>query len=160
MADFYDTWSLVRGRFVAGLDGLSEEGLHFRLHPGTLTIGEMALHVGGVEVFFATQLLGVKPEGIEARLEACARDGVVNESPFPFLPESFTREFVAEALAIGAGWVEPLLLDPTPEIRARRITSALGPEIDGTGAFARLAYHPAYHHGQLYLLRTAPGFPA
>jgi hypothetical protein len=31
--------------------------------------------------------------------------------------------------------------------------------IDGTGALARLAFHPAYHQGQVYLMKQAPAFP-
>ena len=48
---------------------------------------------------------------------------------------------------------------PTPEQLETKIQSALGPIIDGRGALARLAFHPAYHHGQTYQLKSAPGFP-
>lgn len=158
--DFFLTWDLVRGRFLASLDGLSPEQLNWRLHSGALTIGEMSLHVAGVERWFIAQLLreSVSPE--EDRLMKAARDGVINDSPFPYSPEEITPDLVRWALATSGACVKPVIQNLTDELRARTITSALGPEIDGAGCMARLAYHPAYHHAQVYLIRTAPGFPA
>jgi hypothetical protein len=159
MSDFYATWSLVRGRFDDSVAGLTQEQLNWRLHPGTLTIGEMILHVAGVETSFITQLLGEEPTGLAARLKQAATEGVVNENPFPFTAEETTPELGAEALAYGRQLVAPLMQNPDP-YRERSIKSALGPIIDGTGTFARLAYHPAYHQAQVHMIRTAPGFPA
>ena len=56
--------------------------------------------------------------------------------------------------------VNPAMTNLTDDLRARTLKSALGPIIDGTGAMARLAYHPGYHQGQVYMIKTAPGFPA
>jgi hypothetical protein len=159
MADFLATWALVRGRFDRELEGLSIEQLHFRLHSGALTLAEMAVHVAGVEVSFATQLLGTTLTPELARLKAAATDGSVNDKPFPFLAEELTPDFITHALGIGSDMARSILEAPTDEIRAREIVSALGPVIDGTGAMARLAYHPGYHQGQAYLIKTAPGFP-
>ena len=159
MSDFSATWSLVRGRLINDIAGLTTEQLNWRLHPGTLTIGEMVIHVAGVEISFASQLLGETPEGLEARLKASATDGSVNDKPFPFAVEEITPEFVAEALAVALAKVEPLITNPDP-YRDVQIVSALGPTIDGSGAFARLAYHPGYHQAQVHMIRTAPGFPA
>lgn len=158
MSDFAATWSLVRGRLINDLAGLSQTQLNWRLHPGALTLGEMALHVAGVEVSFTTQLLGEETTGLEARLKAAATDGAVNDKPFPFLPEEITPELVAEGFAVALARVEPMITNPDP-YRERTIVSALGPVIDGTGAFARLAYHPGYHQGQVYLIKSAPEFP-
>lgn len=158
MSDFSATWSLVRKRFVDAISGLNQEQLNFRLHPETLTIGEMALHTAGVEVSFGTQLLGQEPDGMDARLKSAATDGAVNDNPFPFRAEEVTPEFVAHALERGREIIEPLITNPDA-YRDRQIKSALGPMIDGTGAFARLAYHPSYHHGQVHILVSAPGFP-
>lgn len=159
MSDFSATWLLVRNRLIDAIAGLSAEQLNWRLHPGTLTIGEMAIHCAGVEVSFCSQLLGETPVGLEARLKAAATDGSVNDKPFPFAVEEITPEFVAEALAIALAKTEPLITNPDP-YRGVQIVSALGPTIDGTGAFARLAYHPGYHQGQVHIVKTAPGFPA
>jgi hypothetical protein len=159
MSDFAVTWSLVRGRFLSSLEGLTTEGINRRLHPGTLTIGEMTLHVAGVEISFATQLLGETPEGLAARLKRAATDGVVNDLEFPFTSEEITPELLSEAMELARAKVQPMIGAPDA-YRANEIVSALGPRIDGTGAFARLAYHPAYHHAQVYMIRTAPGFPA
>ncbi|MGV3618172.1 MAG: DinB family protein [Fimbriimonas sp.] len=159
MTDFAATWSLVRNRFIDAISGLTAEQLNWRLHPGTLTLGEMALHVAGVEISFCSQLLGETPEGVDARLKAAATDGSVNDKPFPFAVEEITPEFVSEALARALAKTEPLITNPDP-YRGNQIVSALGPTIDGTGAFARLAYHPGYHQGQVHIIKTAPGFPA
>ncbi len=159
MSDFEATWRLVRGRFDETFTGLSQEQLNWRLHPDSLTLAEMAVHVAGVEVSFASQLKGLELGAYEVRLKAAATDGVVNDKPFPFTAEELTAEFVASTLATGRRFAEPIVANDTQELRAKQIVSALGPVIDGTGALARLAFHPGYHQGQAYLIRTAPGFP-
>jgi hypothetical protein len=160
MSDFHTAWTISRGRFVAELEGLTHEQLSWRIHPGTLTLAEAALHVAGVEVKFGSPLLGTQPEGEMARIAAAATEGVVNDNPFPFTDEEMTPEFVARALDEAKTLVEPALLDPTPERRAVSMVSALGPVITGEGALARLAFHAGYHQGQVYLIRHAPGFPS
>lgn len=160
MSDFSETWSLVRGRLIRDLEGLSHEQLNWRLHPGVLTLAELAVHVAGVEVSFGSQLIGAELDELHLRLKAAATDGSVNDKPFPFSAEELTPEFVAKAFEIGNAMIQPLIENPTEEIRAKEIVSALGPVINGTGAFARLAYHPGYHQGQAYIIKTAPGFPA
>ena len=159
MSDFSETWALVRGRFIDALQGLTQEQLNFRMHDGALTLAEMALHVAGVEVSFASQLRGESPVGLAERLMAAATDGVVNDKPFPFPPAECSPELVAEAFATADSFVRPMIENPDPW-RSKQIVSALGPMIDGTGAFARLAYHPGYHQGQAHLVKTAPGFPS
>jgi len=160
MSDFAETWTLIRGRFDAEVSGLSAAQLNWRLHPDSLTLGEMALHVAGVEISFTHQLTGAPLDAFTTKLKAAATDGSVNDKPFPFAVAEITPDAVQQALALGREVVTPLITNLTPELRARRLISALGPEIDGTGAFARLAYHPGYHQGQAYLIKTAPGFPA
>lgn len=160
MSDFAASWDLSRGRFNKELEGLSAQQLNWRLHPHALTIGEMALHVAGVEVSFLSQLLGADLEPLPGRLKAAATEGVVNDHPFPFAEEEITPELVAEALEIARAMVEPVIRNPSEALRAKQIVSALGPVIDGTGALARLAFHSGYHQGQVHLIRTAPGFPA
>lgn len=159
MSDFSETWSLTRKRFEALIVDLNQDQLNWRLHPGSLTIGESALHVVGVEVSFVRQLLGEPTEGFEERLRQSATNGVVNENPFPFVADEITPELVLAALELGAALTGPVIEDPDP-YRARTIKSALGPMVDGTGTFARLAYHPGYHQAQAQMIRTAPGFPA
>lgn len=160
MSDFAVSYRLCRTRFEDAVLDLSAEQLNWRMHAGTLTLGEAALHVAGVEVSFLSQLQGESLEGLEARLKAAATDGVVNDKPFPFSPEEITPDLVKDALAIARAKVEAVI-DAIPEdLRSKTIVSALGPEIDGTGAFARLAFHPGYHQGQAHLVRTAPGFPS
>jgi hypothetical protein len=160
MRDFWESWNLCRGRLVDSFADLNQQQLNWRLHPGTLTIGEMALHVAGAEINFVTQLLGVEPEGLSGRLKKAATDSIVNDEPFPFAPEEITPQLLQESFALAREIAERHIEDPSPEIRERRIKSVLGPIIDGTGAFARLAFHPAYHQGQVHVIRTAPGFPA
>jgi hypothetical protein len=121
-------------------------------------LAELAVHVAGVEVSFGSQLIGAELDELQLRLKAAATDGSVNDKPFPFSPEELTPEFVTKAFEIGNAMIQPLIENPTEEIRAKEIVSALGPVINGTGAFARLAYHPGYHQGQAYIIKTAPGF--
>ncbi len=160
MSDFEATWRLVRGRFVESVSGLTQEQLNWRIHPDSLTIGEMAVHVAGVEVSFVSQLTGQDLDAEGARIKAAATDGAVNDKPFPYTPEEITPELVERALERGRAAAEPIVCNPTEELRAKQIVSALGPVIDGTGALCRLSFHPGYHQGQAYLIRTAPGFPA
>lgn len=160
MSDFAKSWNLSRGRFVEAVSGLNQEQLNWRLHPGTLTIGEMVLHVVGVETWFISQIVGRTIEGEEARLVKAAVDGVVNDLPFPYSPDEITPEAIAKAFAHSKALVEPHMDNPSAEFLAKELKSALGPMITGEGALARMAFHPGYHHGQAYLMITAPGFPA
>ncbi|MEQ1934190.1 MAG: DinB family protein [Fimbriimonadaceae bacterium] len=158
MSDFQLTWELVRGRLEESLVGLNPEQMNYRLHPGSLTIGEMALHVVGAELSFVSQLKGEELTGVDARLKACASESVINDNPFPFEPGEITPDFVQESLNRGREYAGPAITNPDP-YRETVIKSVLGPMINGSGAFARLAYHPAYHHAQVYLIKTSPGFP-
>lgn len=158
MSDFGETWRLVRGRFDDAVAGLTAEQLNFRMQPDALTLGEMAIHVAGVEVSFVSQLLGQAPEGDLGRVKQAATDGVVNTNPFPFSADEIDGAKVAWALSEARGMVAGVIDDPD-RLRDVQIVSALGPVIDGTGAFARLAYHPGYHQGQAHLIKTAPGYP-
>ena len=160
VSDFEATWRLVRGRFEESVSGLTQNQLNWRLHPDSLTLAEMAVHVAGVETSFASQLTGQDLSPLETRIKAAATDGAVNDNPFPFTPEELTPTFVAEALSIGRAMAEPIVCNPTEALRSKQIVSALGPVIDGTGALCRLSFHPGYHQGQAYLIRTAPGFPS
>jgi len=160
MSDFAATWELIRGRFDKDVSGRSIAQLNFRLHPDTLTIGEMALHVAGVELWFISQLEQRDLSGTEIRLARAAREGVITADPFPFAESEIEPALVAEALGLARAAVERHIYQPSPEILAREIQSALGPVIDGRGAFARLAYHPGYHQGQVHMITVAPGFPA
>lgn len=159
MSHFAISWKLSRGRFVDAIKDLNQEQLNWRLHPGTLTLGESALHVAGVEVSFVSQLNDSPVDGLAARLKTAATEGVVNENPFPFAPEEITPELVAKSLDLAEQMARPLLENPSQAVLEKEIVSALGPVITGEGALARFAFHPGYHQGQAHLIRTAPGFP-
>lgn len=158
-SDYSVAWELSRGRFDQEVLGLDAAQLGFRLYPGSLTIGEMAIHVAGVEIWFVCQMRGeAVPEDL-ARVARCATEGVVNENPFPFAPDEITPELVAQALARAAQMTRPTIAAPTEAVLGARVQSALGPVIDGRGALARITFHSAYHQGQAYQLKGAPGFP-
>lgn len=159
MSDFAASWNLSRSRFLDTVLKLSAEQLRWRWRPETLTLGEAALHVAGVEISFASQLLGEEPRGLETRLKQAATDGVVNDRPFPFAPDEQTPELVLRALDVSGALVRRVIEDPTADIRKKQIVSALGPVIDGNGALARLGFHAAYHQGQAHWLVTHPDFP-
>lgn len=160
MSDFALSWSLSRKRLVDEVTGLSAEQLNWKIHPNCLSIGEMAIHVAGVETSFSSQLQGLTLDENAARLKMAATQGVVNDDPFPYTPAEITPEFVSSALALGESMCQSMIEDASTEIRGREIKSALGPMISGEGALARLGFHSAYHQGQAYLIKTAPGFPA
>lgn len=159
MSQFAISWKLSRGRFVDAIKDLNQEQLNWRLHPGSLTLGEAALHVAGVEVSFVSQLNDAPVDGLAARLKTAATEGVVNENPFPFTSDEITPELVAKSLEIAELMARPLLENPSQAVLEKEIVSALGPVITGEGALARFAFHPGYHQGQAHLIRTAPGFP-
>lgn len=160
MSQFAISWRLSRGRFVNEVKDLSKEQLNWRLYPGSLTIGEMALHVAGVEVSFVSQLAGVPLDDLKTRLKASATEGVVNDNPFPFHPEEITPELVDQALGLAEEMTLTIIDNPSPEILVKELVSALGPVITGEGALARFAFHPGYHQGQAYQIKNAPGFPS
>ncbi|RYG31905.1 DinB family protein [bacterium] len=160
MPDFHAAWSLSRGRFLAELDGLSHEQLNWRLYPGSLSIAEAAIHTAGIEVKFGCAIEGIEVPAELTRVAAAATEGVVNDNPFPYSSEEMTPEYVLSVLQASKDIVEPALLDPTAARREVTMVSALGPVITGEGAMARLTFHAAYHQGQTYQVKNAPGFPA
>lgn len=156
MTDLLATYQLSRGRFDQAVLDLNEEQLNWRLHRDALTIGEMALHIAGVEVGYTAQMKDQLAEQDE-KLAQCATEGVVNDNAFPY--DRISPELVKESLGRSKQITEEILSDPEP-YRAAQVQSALGPVIDGTGVCARFAFHPAYHHGQVWLIRTSDGFPS
>lgn len=160
MSDFAASWSLSRKRLLDEIAGLSHEQLMYRIHDRCLSIGEMALHVAGVEIMFGSQIAGLSLNDFESRVKRTATEGVVDDAPFPFQPEEITAELIDQAMEAGRRIWEPLITDASVESRSVELKSALGPMISGEGAFARLGFHSAYHQGQAYLIKTAPGFPA
>ena len=159
MNDFQTTYQLSRGRFDAEVFPLSQEQLNWRSHPSSLTAGEMALHLAGVEIWFSSQILKTELNPSETLLTRCATEGVVNELPFPFGAAEITAKFVQNSLNTARDFATRLFDADSPEIRTVELQSALGPIITAEGAMARFSFHPAYHHGQVYLLMTAPDFP-
>lgn len=159
MHDFRVTWELSRGRFIDSFTGLSPAQLNWRLGPNTLSIGEMAVHVAGVELSFANQLLGGPLSEEESLVRRTSTEGVVDDLPFPVPAGEITPEFLHRAMELSLPWVDRLF-NEGEALRQKELKSALGPIITGEGAFARLAMHPLYHQGQAYLIRNAPGFPS
>ncbi len=159
MSDFDKSWELSRKRLIDEIAGLNQDQLNWKLYPQALSIGQMALHVAGVEVFFSSQLRGDPLDAGMDRLRRCSTQGVVDDSPFPFSDTEITPDLVVKSLELSRILVEPLIREASEEAREVEITSALGPIISGEGALARLAFHPGYHQGQAYQIKNAPGFP-
>jgi len=141
------------------ISDLNHAQLNWRMHSDALTIAQMVVHVAGVEVSFTSQLLGIELDADGQKFKSAATDGVVNDKPFPYSDEELTPENVQELLAFAKQLVQPMISNPSEEVLKKELVSALGPIITGEGALARLAFHPAYHQGQAYLIRTTPGFP-
>lgn len=158
MSDFAATWEISRKRFDDSVADLNQAQFNWRANDEAMTIGEMALHLAGVEVSFVSQLKGQDLEGELGRLKRASVDGLMNDNPFPFSPDEITPEKVQWALSEARNYAAEAIANPDP-YRERQIKSALGPIIDGTGAFARMAFHPSYHHGQVHLIRNTKGFP-
>ena len=160
MNDFHVTYDLVRGRLIDAVKDLNDEQLKWRLHPASPSICEMVLHVCGVEMSFAYQLLRAKPDDeFDKRITSCARDGIVNDNPYPFGEHEQGAELMNRILERSFAVVGPVIEQASDSVRATQIESALGPMIDGNGAFARIAYHPGYHTGQIWTYRFHPDFP-
>ena len=159
MSDFAKAWTLSRQRFVDEIKDLNGEQLRWKLHADSLSIGEMALHVAGIETSFGTQILDKELTPEQAKLKRAATEGVVNSNPFPFAASEIDAPLVLGSLEASKAIVEPLITEPSPAVLTKQIQSALGPIITGEGAFARLSFHSAYHQGQAYLIKTSPGFP-
>ncbi len=159
MSDYLAAWTLSRKRFDDEVLGLNQAQLNWKLYPGALSIGQMALHVAGVEVSFCSQLRGLELSVDDARLKLAATEGCVNDNPFPYPDDEITSEFVAASLAKGRVLAGTLLDENDAVVRSNTIKSALGPMIDGQGAMVRFTFHPAYHQGQAYQIKQAPGFP-
>ena len=159
MSDFAISWELARQRFVDAVSPLNQEQLNWKMQPDALTAGQMAVHVAGVEVSFSSQLCDTQLDELGTKLKSAATDGVVNDKPFPFRAEEITPEFVGQSLSIAKAMTEPIMRNPSQELKSKQIQSALGPIITGEGALARLAFHPAYHQGQVHILVTSPDFP-
>lgn len=159
MTDFAKSWNLSRQRFAESVTDLNHDQLNYRIHDDVLTAGEMLLHVIGVEIWFIAQLTGKELNQAEVKLTKAAVDGVVNNNPFPYEPAEISPSMIAWALTRGEHHVREHIENPSPEFLAKEIKSALGPIITGEGALARFSFHPAYHQGQVHLIRTSPGFP-
>jgi len=159
MSDFSQAWNLSRQRFVDEIKDLSDEQLRWRLFPTAHSIGEMAIHLAGVEVLFGSQLAKTELDEFGTQLRRSATEGVVNDLPFPFDNDSIDGELVNRSLAYARALWGPLIESAAPDIRNIELVSALGPIITGEGAFARLSFHSGYHQGQAYLIKSAPDFP-
>jgi hypothetical protein len=160
VSDFSVAWTLSRQRLVDTVSDLNAKQLNWRIHPSALSIGQMTIHVAGVEVLFASQLLGLELDEFGRKLKSSATDGVVNDKPFPYADAEITPTLLLTVLSFAKIMLEPVITNPSHEILAKELVSALGPVITGEGACARLAFHPAYHQGQAYLIRKSPDFPA
>lgn len=159
MTDFALSWTMSRQRFVDEIKDLNAEQLNWKIHEGALSIGQMAMHLAGVEVSFISQLKGMELAGLEAKIKSAAADGIVNDHPCPFTDEEITPASVAEVLEIAKTLAGPLIIEPTEQELGGQVKSVLGPIIDGKGVLTRLGFHAAYHQGQAYTYKTSPNFP-
>ena len=158
MNGFADTYRISHARMLQSIDGLRTEQLVWRPHPRALSIFEMLMHVAGGEMFFSARLLcrGLSDE--EKRIESCARDRVINDSPFPFSDAEAALPLLASTLERTHALVQPMMDDPGSWVN-KQIETPLGPVDSAPGIFARIAQHPAYHTGQIWIYRNDPRFP-
>lgn len=160
MSEFSIAWELSRKRLEDTVFDLNDAQLNWKLHGKALSIAQMSVHVAGVETSFISQLLDLDLDEEGRRLVGTATDGVVNDKPFPFTDAELDAATVRRLMNRAKEITRPVITNPGPDILQKQIVSALGPVITGDGALARLTFHSAYHQGQAYLIRTAPGFPS
>lgn len=160
MNDFLATYEITRGRFSDAVTKLTSAQLNFRQNPNTLTAAEMALHVAGIEISYASQLFESHLSPEDELLARCATEGSINDLPFPVPAEELTPERVARSLERGRAAAISLFESADSEIRNKVIPSALGPLMNGQGAMARLSAHAFYHLGQVYMIAQSPDYPA
>jgi uncharacterized damage-inducible protein DinB len=158
MTDFAAIYKISRGRMMQAIEGLSDEQLRWRPHSDANSIFQMLMHVAGGELFFASRLLDKQLTEEEKRIERCARDKVINDEPFPFSDEEASLALLTSALDRSNAMVQPMMDDPEPW-REKQIETPLGPTDFAQGIFARIAQHPAYHTGQVWVYRFDPRFP-
>lgn len=158
MTDFAAIYKISHGRMLQAIEGLSTEQLVWRPHSDANSVFQMLMHVAGGEVFFASRLQGLSLSDEEKRIEACARDRVINDNPFPFPDSEASPELLVETLRRSNAMVQPMMDDPEPW-RDKQIETPLGPTDFAQGIFARIAQHPAYHTGQVWVYRFDPRFP-
>lgn len=158
MTDFAAIYKISHGRMLQSIEGLTTEQLVWRPHPDANSIFQMFMHVAGGEMFFAKRLQERELTPHEQRIEACARDRVINDNPFPFPDEEASPELLIETLKASNAMVQPMMDDPEPW-RDKQIETPLGPVDYAQGIFARIAQHPAYHTGQAWVYRFDPRFP-
>jgi hypothetical protein len=119
----------------------------------------MLMHVAGGEVFFASRLQGIDLTEDLLRIESCARDKVINDNPFPFSDSEASGSLLTSTLERTKAMVQPMMDDPDAW-REKQIETPLGPVDYAQGIFARIAQHPAYHTGQVWVYRFDPRFPS
>ncbi|MCH7905192.1 MAG: DinB family protein [Armatimonadetes bacterium] len=158
MSGFSATYELTRARMVQAIDGLSDEQLRWRPHKDALSVFEMLMHVAGGDTFFFLRLQEREGDDFEKRLERCARDKVINDEPFPFSDDEASMGLLVRALDHTYAILGPMLREPE-EWLDKEIETPLGPVDGASGIFARIAQHPAYHTGQVWLYRFDPRFP-
>lgn len=158
MNGFADTYRISYSRMLQAVEGLTPAQLSWRPHPAALSIFEMLMHVAGGEMFFAARLLDRSLTDEERRIESCARDRVINDNPFPFSDSDASHSLLVSSLDRTHALVLPMMEDPEPWA-SRQIETPLGPVDYAAGIFARIAQHPAYHTGQVWIYRNDPRFP-
>jgi uncharacterized damage-inducible protein DinB len=162
MTEFAEVWLFTRERLAGSWEDLDDSQLRWRPWEGAHSIAQMLAHVAGAEHYLACRTLGRDPHATpdEQRLDRAVIASFIQETePFPFADEELTRPFLERLLNSAAALAREALENPTAEQLQREFPSPLGPIITGRQALWRMAQHPAYHTGQIWLYRLSPTFP-
>ncbi|HRJ26036.1 MAG TPA: DinB family protein [Fimbriimonadaceae bacterium] len=157
MHGYGEIWHFTRTRLAGALEDLTPAQWEWRMHPEAHTIAEIVMHLAGAEHYWAIRLGSVDRD---EKLEAAVWDAFIREGKFPYGPDERTQPIAMAALERTGRDLAPIIENPTPEILHQAITSPYGDPIDGAEGLRRIAQHAAYHTGQIWMIRMAPGFPA
>ncbi|MCS7208998.1 MAG: DinB family protein [Fimbriimonadales bacterium] len=161
MSELAALWRFTRARLAQAIEGLTDAQLNWRMFAGAHSIAEYLYHVAGAELYWAHHLGGWQPaDEFEAGVLACTRDSFLNDAPFPLAASLCNTTDVHRALNLSYAQLAPIIDSPTPEQLAKPVRSPIGDPIDGREGLIRVAQHPAYHTGQIWLIRMHPEFPS
>jgi len=137
------------GKFA--FDGLADDKVWKRPADGILSIGELASHIAYWE---AVRLAG--EEGEFPDLSKCRVKSLLIDPRFSYYPETVPTSPSAEQLAMSASQVCNELMRVHSE--AVNYLQSINPNLDAyRDKLKYLAFHVAYHVGQMYTVRHLLG---
>ncbi|MCW5947214.1 MAG: DinB family protein [Fimbriimonadales bacterium] len=161
MNDLFEVWAFTRVRLDQSLEGLDDAGIKWRQHGNSHTIGEILYHIAGAEHYWAARLNRIDPKRSEfdAKLDLAIHDGFLREGHSPFGESEMNLRDCSLALDYTRTEIKPILANPSAEMLEMPLISPVGDHVTGRQGLHRLVQHCGYHTGQIWMIRSHPGFP-